>query len=202
MYTKNNSVSMNTVVETYVVPETQVLIYDNEKLTEWRQRVDELGLKGQATLTVEGKSPTPFLYMNQGLVHVFEVLCPKKVKITEYSRTPIPLEILELVQLSKSEGYFTKIEVWSNETEPDPVVIGFAEADGDAADWNLNKWNRYLIGRWGDVRQSLEQLTAKAKALFREKEISQAQRTIRSYQERIDNIDYYVNDHFKGTHLF
>jgi hypothetical protein len=197
MHTKNNNSSMKTVVETFIIEETQDLIYDNEKLSQWNQYVQELGLSGQAKIKVEGKSPIPFLHMNQALIAVFETLCPKKFDIEKYDRTPIPVEILSLVALAKQENYFTKIEVWANEKDPDPVVIGLLPGeDHNKSEWYPHYWERYLIGRWADVKQSLEQLTEKAKKIFKQNIISTAESSIRTYKRQIEDADATVSAKF------
>jgi len=53
MNLSNNSNEMKTVVETFVVEETASLIYDNEQLDNWNSIVEELGLKGQASIQVK-----------------------------------------------------------------------------------------------------------------------------------------------------
>lgn len=181
---------MKTVIETFIIEETQELIYDNEKLDKWNQYVTELGLSGQKELVKEGKSPVPFLHMKDSLVSVFEVLCPRKVGIEKYNRTPIPVEILDLVALSNKEGYFEKIEVWYDEETPDPCVIGFMPGENhDKSEWYAHYWERYLIGRWADVKQSLEELTTKARMLFIKREKSQKEKTIRDVQRQLEDLE-------------
>src|SRR5688572_22578206 len=124
MNLENNSSEMKTVVETFVIEETAELIYDNEKLDKWNELVGDLGLSGQTKIIKPTKSPIPFMHLKTSMKNVFEVLCPRKVAVEEYDVTPIPLEILELVALSKKEGYFTSIEIWYDEKSPDPVCVG------------------------------------------------------------------------------
>ena len=92
-----------TVVQTYMVEETSDLVHDNDALTRWHDKVIELGLKGQTEIVTAKKSPIPFLDMNNKLQNVFLTLCPVWVNVEEYNRTPIPVEILDLIALSKKE---------------------------------------------------------------------------------------------------
>jgi len=116
-------------VQTYIQPETEDLITDNEALTAWEQKVMELGLSGQLKVqSGEGKSPIPFLYMKQNLVDVFSTLCPVKVNVKNYNKTPIPIEVLDLISLSVNEDYFADIQVWYDDKSPDPAVIGLSGA--------------------------------------------------------------------------
>lgn len=122
---KNNSTEMGTIVETFIIEETASLIYDNEDLDKWNKYVEELGLVGQKKISTKEKSPIPFMHLKTGLKNVFETLCPRKVDFTEYNVTPIPLEILDLIALSKKEEYFNKgIQIWYDEVTPDPVCVG------------------------------------------------------------------------------
>jgi len=124
---QNNSNEMKTVVETFVIEETQELIYDNDQLEKWNRYVEELGLVGQKQIVKEDKSPIPFMHLKTSMISVFECLCPRKVNVEDYNVTPIPVEILDLIALSKREGYFETIQIWYDEKSPDPVCVGLKE---------------------------------------------------------------------------
>lgn len=189
---QNNNKSMATVVETFLVEETISLIHDGEALSKWNEKVAELGLKGQErVLTVKGKSPIPFMWMNDALIATFETLCPTKVLIQGYDKTPIPLEILDLVGLSKNEGYFFKMEIWYNEKEKDPVCVGYAEdTDKGKNDWEKNFYaKKYLIGRWADVKASLDALTKRAKIMFLESTKITLEQSIRTAQRNLEDLE-------------
>lgn len=124
MNLENNSNEMKTTVETFVIEETKSLIYDNEQLDKWNELVNELGLKGQTKITAPTKSPIPFMFIKTGMRNVFETLCPRKVDVSDYDVTPIPVEILDLVALSIRENYFTKIQIWYDDKSPDTLCVG------------------------------------------------------------------------------
>lgn len=189
---------MKTVVETYIIEETQELIYDNEKLDQWNALVAELGLTGQTKIRVADKSPIPFLHMKSSLVLVFETLCPRKVKVQDYDKTPIPVEILGLVALSTKEKYFDGIEIWYDDKTPDPACIGLrrnTNFDPKFPTWERG-FDRYLIGRWADVKQSLEALTDKAKALFIAKQKSTIEDNIIKEQRKLEDLGHLANEAF------
>lgn len=192
----NNSASMKTVVETFIIEETQELIYDNEKLDQWNAMVSELGLTGQTQVVKKDKSPIPFLWMNSALVKVFEELCPTKVKLAEYSKTPIPVEALSMVSLSIKEGYFDKIEVWYNEKNPDPAIIGFKYTKG-GDDWQKNWYaEKYLLARWSDVKATLEELTERAKKLFTLRRINELKDEIKRRERELEDLEIEANKQF------
>jgi len=198
---QNNNKSMATVVETFIIEETSELIHDNDALQKWNERVDELGLEGQREVVVVGKSPIPFLWMNSGIVATFETLCPRKESIEKYSKTPIPVEILDLVALSKKEQYFDFIEVWYNDQDRDPAVIGYSVEDeykGREEYYQKAYSKKYLIGRWADVKESLDALVKKAREIWTATSLSSYKHSIRSYQRNIEDIEEDANRRF-GT---
>jgi len=136
---ENNHESMKTVVETFLIEENIELLYDNDKLQKWNERVVELGLSGQTQIVKPTKSPVPFMHMKTSLREVFNTLCPAHVGIKDFNITPIPLEILDLVALSEKEQYFSNIEVWYDDKNPDPVCIGIIE------NWILHDKGTYNI---------------------------------------------------------
>lgn len=191
--------SMNTSVETFFVEETKELIHDNDKLDQWKSLVGELGLSGQVAVVHDEKSPIPFLYMNNALISVFQTLCPRKELISVYDKTPIPLEILSLAALSTKENYFNKMEIWYDEQSPDPVLIGFKKSNTyreDYASWQSSSWDHYLIGRWADVKMSLDQLTEKARRLFISARKSSLSNQIKIYQRNLEDAEYDADQMF------
>jgi hypothetical protein len=58
------------------------------------------------------------------MIRVFETLCPTKVALEKYNKTPIPLEVLKQLSFSKNENFFNKYEVWYDDKSPDPLLIG------------------------------------------------------------------------------
>lgn len=199
-----NNQSMQTVVETFFVEETQELIHDNEQLAKWNNLVAELELKGQSEVIKDDKSPIPFLWMNSAIVNAFSVLCPTKVKVEDYNKTPIPVQILELVSLCKKEGYFDVIKVWYNEKDKDPVVVGYANEPSDSKyggqDWHIERYaQKYLIGRWADVKASLDQLVDRAKKVFTHSETIRLKKEIRDRQRQIEDLESEVERNFGGA---
>ncbi len=135
--TENNSPEMKTIVETYIIEEVEKLIYDNDELDKWNEHVKELGLEGQSQLSAPNKSPIPFMHMKESLRGVFKTLCPRHSDVKLFDKTPIPVEILDLVSLSFKEEYFSKIEIWYDDKDPDPVCVGLVLG------WILHKKGTY-----------------------------------------------------------
>lgn len=213
---------MKTVVETFVIEETAELIYDDDKLTQWNELVEELNLEGQTKIVSEDKSPIPFMHLKQSLVNVFETLCPRKVLVEEYNVTPIPVEILELVALSKRENHFKKIEIWYDDKSPDPACIAstgyWAEIshysdsnkllEGKQYDSKQEVINaggkhpsfytaeKYLLGKWADVKHTFEELKKMATDRYVRQETNDLNKTIKTAQRKLDDIDTQAFDLF------
>jgi len=217
----NNSNEMKTTVETYLIEETVELLYDNEQLDKYNQLVQELGIENNAKIQSKDKSPIPFMHMKISLINIFETLCPAKVNFKNYSLTPIPVEILELISLSIREKYFSQIEIWYDDKSPDPVCVGISkywyidngkgtrlpnippfvdrtECEQYIADNNLENcrayaytWEgqRYIIGKWGDVKRSFAELKQMAKDRFIEVEGANLRKTIKDSQRALDDLE-------------
>lgn len=146
------TLNMKTMIQTFVVEESKELIYDSEKIDEWKEKCAELGLEAQLKLAKPDKSPVPFECMNTVQLRVYETMCPARQEYKKYGRTAIPLEVLSLIALSEKENYFDKIEIWFDDKAPDPIAVGCIKQDDG---WS---WFYYPIARWGDVLRDFEQL--------------------------------------------
>ena len=195
--TKNNSQEMKTIVETFIVEETAELIYDNGQLDKWNELVGNLQLQGQQGIVKLDKSPIPFMPMNTSLRNVFDTLLPRHVDVGVYDVSPIPVEILSLVSLSKNENYFDRMEIWYDDKSKDPACIGLRyknESDRDKGySWNME---HYLIGKWADVKHSFEELKEMAKKRYRATRENELKKYIKNSQRELEDMDTHVFDRF------
>lgn len=217
-----------TTVSTFLEEDTLDMIYDGEKLDKWHHMVSELGLKGQTAVATKEKSPIPFLYMNKGLKATVETLCPRKVPVEEYNASAIPVEILDLIALSKKEGYFYKIQVWYDEVTPDPACVGavYSSYYSQNNDGNFktkfptweeaqshmveNGWTErkpypmdekfYLIGKWGDMKMSLEDMRTKAIKRFISETSVECRSKIKEYERKLADIELDAKSTFGDFH--
>lgn len=223
----NNSDEMKTVVETYIMEETQALIYDDAKLDEWNKYVNDLGLTGQHSIVKPTKSPMPFIHVTPVLKNIFNTLCPVAVSIEKYNVAPIPLEILSLVSLAKREHYFEEIQIWYDDKATDPVCVGInyenyyaqndegslkgsfptkaeAQAKMDANGWTKHKpypTNKvfYLMGRWGDVKRSFADLATLAHAKYLASKGSELTLKIRELKRKLDDLEENAKEMYFGN---
>lgn len=217
---KNNHDSMKTVVETFLIEETIDLIYDNEQLEKWNKHVAELGLEGQTKIVQADKSPIPFMHLKNSHKAICETLCPSKVDVEKYNITPIPVEILELISLSKTEQYFGKVQIWYDEKSPDPFAIGISGEwiPREGSNWLWNKPTKsyaealelcnggatpyfsekqfYLIGKWADVKRSWKELREMATERYVTTKGNEYTKAIRDAQRGIEDLQTEAFDKF------
>jgi hypothetical protein len=210
-----NSNEMKTFVETFVIEETASLICDNEHLDKWNDLVNLLGLEGQKQIVKPDKSPIPFMRMKTSLKNIFNTLCPREVDVDKYNITPIPVEILGLIALSKREGYFNKVQIWYDDKSPDPVAVGIVgchyqpswhkdrNTDLDDKEFATEKEAKdagatqvcyrenahYLIGRWADVKRSLSELKQMATDRYIGEQDNDFKKQIKDAQRGIDDLE-------------
>jgi len=220
--TKNNHESMETVVETFLIEETVDLIHDNEQLDKWNKHVEDLGLTGQTQIVKKGKSPIPFMHLKKSHQNICTTLCPRKEDIENYSATPIPVEILDLIALSKKEGYFNKMQIWYDDKSPDPFAVGIKGVwysyglDNITKDFQTEKeakeyckgtqsesvyfreWGAqyYLLGKWADVKHSWDELKEMATKRFIAEKSNEYHNKIKEAKRGLEDIKNEAFDEF------
>ena len=139
--------------------------------------IQQMGLEGQQQLIApptqdEVARRIPYREMAAEEKWVFETVCPYSRKLREYSRSPIPLRVLQVASHAASLGVFAEILVWAAEPqkEPDPVLVACI---GDHYSSDLRY---FILARWGEaldewpamLRKATELFCAKVKAKFAE----------------------------------
>lgn len=192
-------------VTSYFQQELEDVIISAEALDEWNELASELGLK-QPDAPAAGKSPNPFLFMTPSMVATFETLCPREVKLEEYTAAPIPLEALRLIKLAVQEGHFERIMIRYDDKGPDPVAIGergnwhayapswrrlTAEEAKDPAITQkyFTTAERFLIARWGAESASLEKLAKMAKERHIREQKAEKTKQIKNLQNELNTLE-------------
>lgn len=111
-------------IQSFRNAELNNVILDLGDQDEWKQLAAEMGLDKQMEFVQQAKSPLPYPYMNQSMQNIFVTLCPTKINFKEYSKTPMPLEVMRELAFCKSEGYFNEIKIWYDDKTPDPIAVG------------------------------------------------------------------------------
>lgn len=118
-----------------------------EATEEALQLIEQLELVGQKTLMAgedsESNARMPYPKMTDEQQFILEVLCPGKSNMKSYSRTPIPLRILQIAAHANSLHFFEEIQVWDAQSsaEKDPVLVG---KKGYRDYWLLARWGEHL----------------------------------------------------------
>lgn len=123
--------------------------------------IEELCLVGQQ-ISVEGKRiRMPFREMSADEMAIYKTLCPKEYDIGEYSRTPIPLRVLQTLKFANGLGCFQEFKIWDVEDQAikDPVLVARKG----------NGWREpyFILARWGEVLEDLSVLKKKALEIAR-----------------------------------
>src|SRR5690606_40560113 len=178
------------MVETFLVKEAEELIYDNDKIVEWKEKCQQLGLAKQLELASPDNSPIPSECMNTVRYRIYATLGPRKVLYSDYDRTAIPIEALSLIALSVQENYFSRIEIWYDDKAPDPLVVGRV-----GSDWSA-KW--YLIARWGHELLPIEKLKIQAIERMKASTEISLRKTIATATEKLNCIAQNIPAYFDG----
>lgn len=91
---------------------------------EWKQLAAQMGLNKQMEFIQQAKSPLPYPYMNQSMQNIFATICGTRTDVKDYSKTPMPLEVMRELAFCKTENYFSNIKIWYDDKTPDPIAVG------------------------------------------------------------------------------
>jgi hypothetical protein len=111
-------------IQSFKNAELNNVILDLGDQAEWQKLAMEMGLDKQMLFVQQAKSPLPYPYLNQSLQNIFTTLCPTKIVFNQYSKTPIPLEVMKELAFCVGEKYFNHIDIWYDDKTPDPIAVG------------------------------------------------------------------------------
>lgn len=180
----------------YREPELEELLQP-EVSEQWQNLALSLGMEGQLQainkVKPEGEtaSPIPYMRLNKRWVKIFKTLCPAKDVYNKYKFSTIPLDGLAEIGLCKEKNYFEKIEIWYDDKEKDPLIVG---SNGE---WSNRQY--YLVGRFGDEVLPLEELELKAKARLIAHLRNQVDKVSKTIEETV--VDYLDNDEDKTINV-
>lgn len=112
------------MVEIYFEKELSDIVFEAETLAEWKAINEELGLQGQIEFAHGTKSPIPFPFMNKKMQNICDILCPTRMDIKDYNKSPIPIEVLKQAKFTMNEQHFGRLSVLYDDKSPDPFLIG------------------------------------------------------------------------------
>ena len=143
-------------VKIYREKENETLILDEVQLQKYHELTAKLGL----TNKVETKKvPSVYVSLNFAMRKQLQAVCPVWTQVQDYKKSTIPLEVLEVLDFCKENQMYEGYQVWYNDIEPDPLLIGW-NYENEHARENQYNWQKdyFLIARWGDCAMELPQL--------------------------------------------
>lgn len=197
----------------------KALLFDDAKEKDVFAAIDELGLKGQKELvSTQNNKVIPFPKMNITEQRVWEVYCPQKDKLEDYSATTIPYEIMTILQLVKQKKYFDinepeienapenskalkgYIQIWSEAREDiDPLVVGVIETS-TKYNWGWSHADKtyYLIARWGISLRPFDEICKTSIERWVTQREQSLAADIRKAKLAFENVLDDANKHFSG----
>lgn len=146
-------------VKIYREPENTALLLDEEQLIEYNALISELGISGAPA--TPNKVPSVYIPLNTVQKRTLQEICRATVGYKEYKRSTIPVEVLRVIKLAEDHKMFDFIEIWFDEKNLDPMVVGKSyRSESDRKNeysWNMND---SLIARWGEAALEFEALLA------------------------------------------
>lgn len=145
-------------VKIYREKENEVLILDELQLAEYNELTAELGLQ---TLdeSKEQKVPNVYSFLNSAMTKQLHAICPRHIDVKDYKKSTIPVEVLKVLKFAKDNQMYEGYEIWYNDIEPDPLLIGWNYST-DTAREKKYSWqkDRFLMARWGDCAMEIPEL--------------------------------------------
>lgn len=181
-------------VKIYREPENENLILDEEALNEYNSLASELGLQSIENLKKQN-TPVVYPYLNTSMKVCLKAICPVELKIEDYKKSTIPLEVLKVYKYAKDNEMFEEFFIWYDDTSPDPLLIGkkFENEEDRIKGYSWNK-SEYLLARWGDCAIEIPGLLNKGKELIKENIELSAKSALSKVKDIIDNPDKYVKE--------
>lgn len=145
-------------VKIYRELENETLIFNEEDLSKYIALANELGLN---TSKDNEKENCPVVYpiLNEAMQRQLKALCPSSTMISNYTRSTIPLEVLEVYRFTKDNDMFESVKIWFDDKQLDPLMVGYKWQDEEAKEKGYSwRKNVYLIARWGDCAKELPEL--------------------------------------------
>lgn len=145
-------------VKIYRELENETLIFNEQDLEKYNALASELGLATQQDVEQQ-KCPVVYPILNQAMQRQLKALCPSSLDISEYKRSTIPLEILEVYKFAKDNDMFESVKIWFDDKQLDPLMIGYKWQNDQAKEKGYS-WQKdaYLIARWGDCAKEIPEL--------------------------------------------
>lgn len=160
--------------------------------------IDTLGLSGQKKLTEtvqaggeEVVKRVPYRSITLEESRIFNVILPKHVALRAYKDAPMPLRVLQVA--AHAVEFFDDVEVWcpADPKLPDPLLIGWKNVTrhSDTLITRKAEAQCFILARWGDVLEPLDELRVKAARMLTARvksRLASAKGTLEKFSERLE----------------
>lgn len=145
-------------VKIYRELENETLIFNETDLAKYNALANELGLATKEDIE-EKKCPVVYPILNEAMQRQLKALCPSSLDISDYRRSTIPLEVLEVYKFCKENEMFESVKIWFDDKQLDPLMLGYKWKSEEAKEKGYS-WLKdvYLIARWGDCAKEIPEL--------------------------------------------
>lgn len=174
-------------VETFATTELDEQMQP-EDTAECTALADRLGLKGQARFsaepTAEGAAQrVPYREMTKEERVVYGLLLPARETVENYSRGPIPLRVLQVLEHARSLGIYTGFKVWHDQAGPDPLLVG-----------EIGYSATHLLARWGESLEPFKQMRRRAVEKFKAQARLKLHKIAAQVQTDLDGLKHISDD--------
>jgi hypothetical protein len=178
-------------VKIYREPENEALILDEAQLAEYHELTTELGL--QVVTQQEQQVPNIYTFLNSAMTKQLHAICPRHTAVVDYKKSTIPVEVLKVLKFAKDNNMYEGYEIWYNDVEPDPLLIGWNYSNDTAREKQYG-WqkDRFLMARWGDCAMELPELLQVGFDKLKQELIDKAKQAISTCKSVIEDPDVYV----------
>jgi hypothetical protein len=179
-------------IKIYREPENEALILDETQLAEYHELTTELGLQ-TVEQSQEQKVPNVYAFLNSAMTKQLHAICPKHAAVVDYKKSTIPVEVLKVLKFAKDNNMYEGYEVWYNDIDPDPLLIGW-NYSSDTAREKQYGWqkDRFLMARWGDCAMELPELLQVGFNKLKQELINKAKQAISTCKSVMEYPDVYV----------
>ena len=181
-------------VKVYREKENEPMVYDEKIQERYNELVSVLGIKPP----VEKKCPNVYIYLKPTMVKQLSAICPLHVNTTNYVKTTIPPDVLEVLYFATQNQMFQGYEIWSDDEKPDPLLVGWTLSEEDVV--REYTWNKtyYLLARWGDEALELPELLQLGFNRIKQKMIDSSLEIVHTCKDILEDPDRYVRKHIEG----
>jgi hypothetical protein len=178
-------------VKIYREPENEALILDETQLAEYHELTSELGL--QVVTQQEQQVPNVYTFLNSAMTKQLHAICPRHTAVVDYKKSTIPVEVLKVLKFAKDNNMYEGYEIWYNDIEPDPLLIGWNYSNDTAREKQYG-WqkDRFLMARWGDCAMELSELLQVGFDKLKQELLDKAKQAISTCKSVIEDPDVYV----------